>query len=80
MSVLYKAMYMSFLFVAVMAAVVILDMLTMTHIYGCETPMEPQWQLMTMVVATYKTATDMPEHLRNALPSQEELINLIKEE
>lgn len=33
-----------------------------------------------MGVATYKTATDMPEYLRNALPDQEELIKLIKEE
>ncbi len=32
-----------------------------------------------MGVATYKTATDMPERLRNALPDQEELINLIQE-
>lgn len=32
-----------------------------------------------MGVATYKTATDMPERLRKALPSQEELIKLIEE-
>lgn len=32
-----------------------------------------------MGVATYKTATDMPERLCNALPDQEELINLIQE-
>lgn len=33
-----------------------------------------------MGVATYKTATDMPERLRNALPSQEALMRLIEEE
>lgn len=33
-----------------------------------------------MGVATYKTATDMPEHLRKALPNQEDFIRLIKEE
>lgn len=31
-----------------------------------------------MGVATYKTATDMPERLRNALPSQEALVKLIE--
>lgn len=31
-----------------------------------------------MGVATYKTATDMPERLRNALPSQEELMKLME--
>lgn len=31
-----------------------------------------------MGVATYKTATDMPERLRNALPSQDELIKLMQ--
>lgn len=33
-----------------------------------------------MGVATYKTATDMPERLRNALPSQEALMKLMEEE
>lgn len=33
-----------------------------------------------MGVATYKTASDMPEHLRNALPDQEALMKLIEEE
>lgn len=32
-----------------------------------------------MGVATYKTATDMPERLRNALPSQETLMKLMEE-
>lgn len=31
-----------------------------------------------MGVATYKTATDMPEHLRNALPNQDELLKMIE--
>lgn len=31
-----------------------------------------------MGVATYKTATDMPEHLRNALPDQDELLKMIE--
>ena len=31
-----------------------------------------------MGVATYKTATDMPEHLRKALPDQEELLKIIE--
>lgn len=31
-----------------------------------------------MGVATYKTATDMPEHLRNSLPDQESLLKLMK--
>ena len=31
-----------------------------------------------MGVATYKTATDMPEHLRNCLPDQESLLELMK--
>lgn len=31
-----------------------------------------------MGVATYKTATDMPENLRKALPSQEDLIKLLE--
>lgn len=33
-----------------------------------------------MGVATYKTATDMPERLRNALPDQEELLKIIGSE
>lgn len=33
-----------------------------------------------MGVATYKTADEMPEHLRKALPSQEELIQLMERE
>ena len=33
-----------------------------------------------MGVATYKTASDMPERLRNALPDQEALMKLIEEE
>lgn len=33
-----------------------------------------------MGVATYKTATDMPERLRKALPNQEELLQLMSEE
>lgn len=32
-----------------------------------------------MGVATYKTATDMPERLRKALPDQEALMKLIEE-
>ena len=31
-----------------------------------------------MGVATYRTATDMPEHLRNCLPDQESLLKLMK--
>lgn len=31
-----------------------------------------------MGVVTYKTATDMPERLRNALPDQDELIKMIE--
>ena len=31
-----------------------------------------------MGVATYKTATDMPEYLREALPNQEDLIRLME--
>ena len=31
-----------------------------------------------MGVATYKTATDMPEHLRNSLPDQETLLRLME--
>lgn len=31
-----------------------------------------------MGVATYRTATDMPEHLRNCLPDQERLLELMK--
>ena len=31
-----------------------------------------------MGVVTYKTATDMPERLRNALPDQEELLKIIE--
>lgn len=31
-----------------------------------------------MGVATYKTATDMPERLRKALPDQEELLKIIR--
>lgn len=33
-----------------------------------------------MGVATYKTATDMPERLRKALPDQEELLKIIGSE
>ena len=33
-----------------------------------------------MGVATYKTATDMPERLRKALPDQEELLKIIDRE
>ena len=33
-----------------------------------------------MGVATYKTATDMPERLRKALPNQEELLRLMSGE
>lgn len=33
-----------------------------------------------MGVATYRTATDMPERLRKALPNQDELLKLIEEE
>ena len=33
-----------------------------------------------MGVATYKTADEMPEHLRKALPTQEELIQLMERE
>lgn len=32
-----------------------------------------------MGVATYKTATDMPERLRNALPNQDDLIKLLQD-
>ncbi len=32
-----------------------------------------------MGVATYKTADEMPEHLRKALPSQEELAKLMEQ-
>lgn len=31
-----------------------------------------------MGVVTYKTSTDMPERLRNALPDQDELLKMIE--
>ena len=34
----------------------------------------------SMEVATYKTASDMPERLRNALPDMEELKKLLQPE